>query len=99
MELFNLRLDPEETINIAEGNKKIVEKLLNLQESLVNQIIVDGLNPLDDEPISLRGKINEVTTFYHSDSFKIKKNTCDWTVPSPSDIKKIRLLLDADKND
>jgi arylsulfatase A-like enzyme len=98
-ELFDLRLDPGETVNIAEGNKKIVEKLLNLQESYINQMIGDGLNPLDDEPISLRGKIDEVSTFYHSDGLKIKKNTCNWTVPSPSDIKKIRLLLEVDNND
>lgn len=98
-ELFDLALDPGETINIATENQDIIDHLLKVQKMYVNQMIGNSPNPLEDEPISLRGKIDEASTFYRTNGLKIKKNTCDWTVPSPQDVRRFRLLSETDKYD
>ncbi len=92
VELYDLILDPNETVNIAKPNEKIVKKLQNIQNSFIQQLVGSNLNPFDDEPISLRGKVDKDSTFYSTNSLKIKKNVCDWRVPSPEEIRKFKLF-------
>ncbi len=95
VELYDLISDPNETVNIAKPNEKIVKKLQNIQISFIQQLVGSNLNPFDDEPISLRGKVDKDSTFYSTNSLKIKKNVCDWRVPSPEEIRKLQLFFES----
>ncbi len=83
-ELYDLKKDPGETVNLADSDRYIVKEMDEKFQHLLKEF--GGHNPVLEQPISLR--TNPYAVVPGSRNAKIHKNVCNWTVPSAEELAK-----------
>jgi arylsulfatase A-like enzyme len=98
LELYDLKKDPEENVNLVYSSSKVVEMMNKAMDTEIEQILQGRSNPIIEQPCSLRGNFDPNRDFANVRGRKLSKNVCAWKVPDTSDILSINMRIQNDKN-
>lgn len=91
-EIYDLKKDPAERINLAY-DKNILSLYSSMLDKELSILLGNKPNPVIEQEYSLRGHFNPDRDFVKTGGNKLKKNVCNWKVPSPEEVTKINFNL------
>ncbi len=97
LELYDLRKDPDENVNLAYSSDKVTEMMNKELDTAVEEILQGRQNPVFVQPCSLRGNFDPSRDFASVSGRKLSKNVCAWKVPDTGDILSINMGIQNDK--
>ncbi len=89
-ELYDLLKDPDEKVNISHENNLLHQYSSELDRELA-KLLGSRKNPVLEQEYSLRGHFDPNKDFVNIGGNKLKKNVCEWKVPSPQELKKFKI--------